>query len=87
MALSSEECNSGQIDLEAIQNKVEKANESKKKRGAYFVCSPEDRFNIGKYAVENGTLRAVHHFKRKYPSLNETLSVRSRLNTNEKRKQ
>ena len=72
MALSSEECNLGQIDLEAVQNEVEKATESKKKRGAYFVYSPEERFNIAKYAVENGTSRAVHHFKRKYPSLNES---------------
>ena len=72
MVLSSEECNLGQIDLEAVQNEVEKATESKKKRGAYFVYSPEERFNIAKYAVENGTSRAVHHFKRKYPSLNES---------------
>ena len=72
MALSSEECNLGQIDLEAVQNEVEKATESKKKRGAYFVYSPEERFNIAKYAVENGTSRAVHHFKRKYPSFNES---------------
>ena len=73
MALRSEECNLGQIDLEAVKNEVEKATESKKKRGAYFVYSPEERFNIAKYAVENGTSRAVHHFKRKYPSLNENI--------------
>ena len=72
MVLSNEKCNLGQIDLEAVQNEVEKATESKKKRGAYFVYSPEERFNIAKYAVENGTSRAVHHFKRKYPSLNES---------------
>ena len=72
MALSSEECNLGQIDLEAVQNEVKKATESKKKRGAYFVYSPEERFNIAKYAIENGTSRAVHHFKRKYPLLNES---------------
>ena len=72
MVLSSEECNLGQIDLEAVQNEVEKVIELKKKRGAYFVYSPEERFNIAKYAVENGTSRAVHHFKRKYPSLNES---------------
>ena len=72
MALSSEECNLGQIDSEAVQNEVEKATESKKKRGAYFVYSPEERFNTAKYAVEKGTSRVVHHFKRKYPSLNES---------------
>ena len=72
MVLSSEKCNLGQIDLEAVQNEVEKVTELKKKRGAYFVYSPEERFNIAKYAVENGTSRPVHHFKRKYPSLNES---------------
>ena len=72
MVLSSEECNLGQINLEAVQNEVEKATELKKKRGVYFVYSPEERFNIAKYAMENGTSRAVHHFKRKYPSLNES---------------
>ena len=46
MALSSEECNLGQIDLEAVQNEVKKATEWKKKRGVYFVYSPEERFNI-----------------------------------------
>ena len=71
MVLSSEECNLKQIDLEAVQNEVEKATASKKKRGAYFVYSPEERFNIAKYAVENGTSRAVHHFKRKYSSFIE----------------
>lgn len=72
MALSKEGCNLGQIDLEAVQNEVEKATESKKKRGAYFVYSPEEHFNIAKYAVENGSSRAVHRFKRKYPLLNES---------------
>ena len=46
MALSNEECNLGQIDLEAVLNEVEKATESKKKRGAYFVYSSEERLNI-----------------------------------------
>ena len=72
MALSNQGCNLGQMDFEAVQNEVEKATESKKKRGAYFVYSPEERFNIAKYAVQNGASRAVHHFKIKYPSLNES---------------
>ena len=75
MALSSEECNLGQIDLEAVQNEVEKATEQRKKRGAYFVYSPEERFSIAKYAIENRTSRAVHHFKRKYPLLNKNAAL------------
>ena len=45
---------------------------NRRKIGAYFVYSPEERSNIAKYAAENGTSRTVHHFKRKYPSLNES---------------
>ena len=71
MALTSRDCNLGQIDFEAVQNEVEKATQSRKKRGAYCVYSPEERFNIAKYAVENGSSRAAHHFKTKYPFLNE----------------
>ena len=52
MMLSREECNLRQIDLEAVQNEVKKATESKKKRGAYFVYSPEECFNIAKYAED-----------------------------------
>ena len=59
MALSSEECKW-------------KKQLNQRKRGAYFVHSPEECFSIAKYAVGNGTSRAVHHFKRKYPSLNES---------------
>ena len=72
MALTNKDCNLGQIDFEAVQNEVEKATQSKKKRGAHCVYSSEERFNIAKYAVENGSSRAVHHFKTKYPFLNES---------------
>ena len=72
MALTNKDYNLGQIDFKAVQNEVEKVTQSKKKRGAYCVYSPEERFNIAKYAVENGSLRAVHHFKTKYPFLNKS---------------
>ena len=72
MALTNKDCNLGQIDFEAVQNEVEKATQSKKKTGAYCVYSPEERFNIAKYAEENRSSRAVHHFKTKYPFLNES---------------
>ena len=39
MALSSEECNLGQIDLEAVQNEVGKATESKKNRSVFCLFS------------------------------------------------
>ena len=72
MVLTNKDCNLGKIVFAAVQNEVEKATQSKKKRGAYCVYSPEERFNIAKYAVENGSSRAVHHFKTKYPFLNES---------------
>ena len=72
MALTNKDCNFGQIDFEAVQDEVEKATQSKKKRGVYCVYSPKERFNIAKYAVENGSSRAVHYFKTEYPFLNES---------------
>ena len=68
MALTNKDCN----DFEAVPNEVEKATQSKKKRRVYCVYSPEERFNIAKYTVENGSSRTAHHFKTKYPFLNES---------------
>ena len=55
MALNNADCNLGQIDFEAVQNEVETTIQSKKKRGIYVVYTPKKCFEIGKYAVENGT--------------------------------
>ena len=56
MALTNKDCNLGQIDFEAVQNEVQKQfSQTQKKRGAYCVYSPEERVNIAKYAVENGS--------------------------------
>ena len=52
-------CNLQQIDFEAAQNEVEITIQSNKKRGTYVVCTPKGHFEIGKYAVENGTSKAV----------------------------
>ena len=59
MVLNNADCNLGQIDFEAVQNAVETSIQSKKKRGIYAVYTPKKRFEIGKYGVENGTLKAV----------------------------
>ena len=55
MALNNADCNLGQIDFEAVQNEAETAIQPKKKRGTYVVYSPKQCFEIGKYAVGNGT--------------------------------
>ena len=44
---------------------------SKRKRGNYNHYSPELRAQIGKYASENGNLRALNHFKAQLPNLKE----------------
>ena len=42
---------------------------SNRKRGNYNHYFPEMRAKIGKYASENGNLRAVNHFKHSYRTL------------------
>ena len=46
---------------------------SKRKRGNYNHYSPELRAQIGKYASENGNLRALNHFKAQLPNLKESM--------------
>ena len=72
IALNNADCNLGQVDFEAVQNEVEATIQSKKKRGIYVVYTPKKRFEIGKYAVENGTLKAVSRYKSRFPSLKES---------------
>ena len=72
IALNNADCNLGQIDFEAVQNEVEATIQSKKKRGIYVVYTPKKRFEIGKYAEENGTLKAVSRYKSRFPSLKES---------------
>ena len=45
---------------------------SKRKRRNYNHYSPEMRAKIGKYASENGNLRAINHFKAQVSNLTES---------------
>ena len=72
MALNNADCNLGQTDFEAAQNEVEETIQSKKKRGTYVVYTPNERFEIVKYAVENGTSKVVSRYKSRFPSLKES---------------
>ena len=47
-----------------LNESVEKALEVKGKRGKYNRYSPEDRTEIGTYAVENGPSKAVWHYSK-----------------------
>ena len=72
MALNNAECNLGQIDFDAVQNEVETTIQSKKKRRTYVVYTPKERFEIGQYAIENGTSKVVSRYKSRFPSLKES---------------
>ena len=72
MALNNADCNLGQTDFQAAQNEVEATIQSKKKRGTYVVYTPNERFEIVKYAVENGTSKVVSRYKSRFPSLKES---------------
>ena len=72
IALNNTDCNLGQIDFEAVQNESDTTIQFKKKRGTYVVYTPKERFEIGKYAVENGTSKAVFRYKSRFPSLKES---------------
>ena len=50
----------------------DKSCPSNRKRGNYNHYSPEMRAKIGKYASENGNLRAINHFKAQLPNLTES---------------
>ena len=64
----------GKVDFEVVMQSVEEVLSSNK-RGRYNKFTDTDRYQIGKYASENGPARAVTHFEKKFPRLNES-SVR-----------
>ena len=72
MALNNADCNIGQIHFKPVQNEVERTIESKKQRETYVVYTPKERFESGKYAVENGTSKAVSRYKSRFPSLKQS---------------
>ena len=63
-SLGTEEYNEVVLSVANIVD-PDKNSSSNKKRGNYNHYSPEMRAKIGKYARENGNLRAINHFKAK----------------------
>ena len=61
--------NIGIVDLSAIENEIE---QTKKKRSNYIKWTDKERYEIGKYASQNGVAAAVRHYKNKYDKLNES---------------
>ena len=50
-------------------------------RGNYKKYTGEDRYEIGKYANDNGSAATVRKFKSDFPKLNRVLFVISKENT------
>ena len=59
----------GEIDHQAIEREIQN---STTKRQAYAKYSPEERYKIGKYASENGTIACVRKFQKQFPNMNES---------------
>ena len=50
--------------------------ENEKRKSQYQRWSDNDRYEIGKYAADNGNIKAVRNFEKKFPTLSES-TVRS----------
>ena len=59
----------GEIDLDAIDREIKT---STSKRKPYTKYSAEERFKIGKYASENGSIAAVRKFEKQFLNMNES---------------
>ena len=66
---SSHETELGEVNHDFVQKELQN---SSKKRQSYVKYTPEDRYEIGKYASENGPISSVRKFKIKFPKLNES---------------
>ena len=47
--------------------------ENTRNRGSYTKFTAANRFQIGRYAGENGNKKALTHFKNKFPGLKESI--------------
>ena len=70
-SLGTEEYNAVVLSVGNIVN-PDKNSSSNRKRGNYNHYSPKMRAKTGKYASENGNLRAINHFKAQLPNLTES---------------
>jgi len=50
--------------------------ENVKRKPQYHKWTDKERYEIGKYAAENGNIRTVRSFEKKFPTLSES-TVRS----------
>ena len=74
---TQEESGLGAIQYESTVNSVAEladpaAAKKRKPRGSYVHYNPKERARIGKYALENGNINTISHFKREFPALKES---------------
>ena len=67
---SRQDTSMGDLDFRAVQERVQDVSSGK--RSQYVKYSDVDRFNIGKYANENGPAATVRKFSSKFTALNES---------------
>ena len=72
-----EESGLGMAEYESTLSRVaDHADPAAKKRrgqrGSYAHYSTKDKANIGKYALENGNIKAIHHFRERFPDFKES---------------
>ena len=67
---SRQDTSMGELDFRAVQKQVQDASSGK--RNQYVKYSDVDRFDIGKYANENGPAAAVRKFSSRFTALNES---------------
>ena len=59
----------GEIDHEITEREI---TNSSSKRQRYVKYSPEERYKIGKYASENGSIATVSRFQQRFLNMNES---------------
>ena len=67
---SRQDTSMGELDFRAVQKRVQDVCSGK--RSQYVKYSDVNRFDIGKYANENGPAATVRKFSSKFTALNES---------------
>ena len=57
----------GEIDHEIIEREI---SNSSSKRKPYVKYSPEERYKIGKYTIENSPIATVRKFQQRFRNMN-----------------
>ena len=73
-----EESGLGAVEYESAVSSVSNlsdptaTNKKRRQQGIYTNYTVSNRAKIGKYALENGNLRAINHFSAEFPDLKQS---------------